>query len=143
MNKKLVLLLTVPPLILGVTLILFGGFLTEHSLDNPQTTSIQVQLIIDYQGYAPNEEYPLNLPSGEYTVYDAMILANLSMETTGAGPLLFINAINGVRNNQDGNNRWWQYWVDRELAPVGAGSYVFQDDAVVEWRYTQPQYSDA
>lgn len=126
-------------LIIGATLILFGSSLIEPTPGNVQPTSIQVHLIINYKGYAPNEEYTLTLPSTNYTVYDAMILTNLSLETTGTGPLRFIVAINGIRNNQDGNNRWWQYWVDGELAPVGAGVYVIQEDSVVEWRYTHPQ----
>jgi len=131
-------LLSVPLLILGVALILFGSSLIEHTPDNVQPTSIQVNLIIDYEDYAPNEEFSLTLPSTNHTVYDAMILTNLSLETTGTGPLLFIVAINGIRNNHDGNNRWWQYWVDGELAPVGVGIYVLQDDTIVEWRYTNP-----
>ncbi|MFX0195511.1 MAG: DUF4430 domain-containing protein [Candidatus Hodarchaeota archaeon] len=141
MDKKLTVLISVPFLLLGVALLLFGGPLIKQSLDNAQTTSIQVHLIIDYQGYAPNEEYTLNLPSNDNTVYDAMILANISMEKTGTGSLLFIEAINGIQNNQDGNNRWWQYWIDGELAPVGAGSYKLYTGAVVEWRYTHPQMS--
>ena len=139
MNKKLAVFLSVPPLILGVALILFGGSLIEYIPKNAQPTSIQVHLIIDYEDYALNEEYTLTLPSTNHTVYDAMILANLSLETTGSGPLLFIEAINGIRNNHDGNNRWWQYWVDGELAPVGVGIYVLHEDSVVEWRYSHPQ----
>lgn len=133
------MILSAPLLILGVVLILFGSSLIKYTPDNVQPTAIQVQLIINYEGYAQNEEYNLTLPSTNHTVYDAMILTNLSLETTGTGPFLFIVAINGIRNNHDGNNRWWQYWVDRELAPVGVGIYVLQDDTIVEWRYTHPQ----
>ncbi len=133
------MIISAPLLILGVALILFGGSLLKYTPENVQPTAIQVHLIINYEGYAPNEEYNLILSSTKHTVYDAMTLTNLSLETTGTGPLLFIVAINGIRNNHDGNNRWWQYWVDRELAPVGVGIYVLQDDAIVEWRYTHPQ----
>lgn len=133
------MILSVPLLIVGVVLILFGSSLLKYTPDNVQPTAIHVHLIINYEDYAPNEEYNLTLPSTKHTVYDAMTLTNLSLETTGTGPLLFIIAINGIRNNHDGNNRWWQYWVDRELAPVGVGIYVLQDDAIVEWRYTHPQ----
>jgi len=126
-------------MILGVILLLNGTPLTEQALDGTQPASIHVHLIIDYQDFAPSEEYSLVLPPGNQTVYNAMVLAKLDMETTGSGSLLFVEAINDIRNNQDGNYHWWQFWVDGELAPVGAGSYVLHDDAVVEWRYTHPQ----
>lgn len=117
-----------------MAILLVGTSLTE----DPAPTSIRVTLIIDYQGFAPNEEYQPLLPPGNQTVVDAMVQANLTLETTGSGALVFVEAINGIRNNQDGN-RWWQFWVDGELAPIGAGSYILSEGAVVEWRYTSPQ----
>ena len=135
LNRKLAAFLIIPPILLGVALLLVGTSLTE----DPVPTSIQVTLIIDYQGFASNEEYRLLLPPGNQTVFDAMVQANLTMKKTGSGVLVFVEAINGIHSNQERNNRWWQFWVDGELAPIGAGSYILSEGAVVEWRYTSPQ----
>jgi len=135
LNRKLAAFLIIPPILLGVALLLVGSSLTN----DPVPTSIQVTLKIDYQGFAPNEEFHLLLPPDNQTVYDAMVRANLTMEKTGSGALVFVEAINGIRNNQDGNDKWWQFWVDGELAPIGAGSYILSEGEVVEWRYTSPR----
>ena len=138
MNRKLAAFLIIPPILLGVALLLVGTSWTEDPVP-PVPSSIHVRLIIDYQGFAPNEEYRLLLPPGNQTVFAAMVRANLTLEKTGSGALVFVEAINGIRNNQDGNNRWWQFWVDGELAPIGAGSYILAEGVVVEWRYTSPR----
>ena len=138
MNKKLAGILIIPPIILATIVILYGGLFTENYLNVRPPESVRMRLAIDYQGFAPNEEYNLSLSPEKQTMYDAMVLAGLDMETTGPGVFLFVEAINGIRNNQDRNNRWWQFWVNGELAPVGVGSYRVHEGENIEWRYTHP-----
>ena len=107
--------------------------MTENNLNVTPPESVRMRMAIDYQGFAPNEEYNLSLSPEKQTMYDAMVLAGLDMETTGSGVFRFVEAINGIRNNQDGNNRWWQFWVNGELAPVGVGSYRVHEGENIEW----------
>ena len=46
-----------------------------------------------------------------------------------------VDAINGVVNNAGGNNRWWEYWVNGELALVSADHYQLRDGDSIEWKY--------
>lgn len=51
----------------------------------------------------------------------------------------FIDSINGVANNANGNGYYWQYWVNDELAPIAADNYVLSDDDHVRWKYCAPE----
>jgi hypothetical protein len=35
----------------------------------------------------------------------------------------FVTSINGVANNANGNGRYWQFWVNDELAPIATDFY--------------------
>jgi hypothetical protein len=37
------------------------------------------------------------------------------------------------------DRKYWQYFVNGILAPVGADSYVPKEDDVIEWRFEEPQ----
>jgi hypothetical protein len=45
----------------------------------------------------------------------------------------FVEEIDGVKNNQAGNN--WFYYVNGQQAPVGVSSYKIKNNDVVEWKY--------
>ncbi|PIT85603.1 hypothetical protein COU36_02330, partial [Candidatus Micrarchaeota archaeon CG10_big_fil_rev_8_21_14_0_10_59_7] len=38
-------------------------------------------------------------------------------------------------------NRYWQYYVDGVLAPVGVDAYKLDRDVTLEFRYESPQLS--
>ena len=61
MNKKLAGILIIPPIILATIVILYGGLFTENYLNVTPPESIHMRLVINYQGFAPNEEYNLSL----------------------------------------------------------------------------------
>ncbi len=46
-----------------------------------------------------------------------------------------VDAINGVANNANGNNKWWEYWVNGALGLVSADHYQLHDGDSVEWKY--------
>jgi hypothetical protein len=45
-----------------------------------------------------------------------------------------VDVINGIRNGAGG--LWWQYWVNGDYGPVGAGRYILADGDAVLWRHT-------
>jgi hypothetical protein len=51
----------------------------------------------------------------------------------------FIISINGVENNANDNGYYWQYWVNDELAPVAADSYILADGDQILWKYCAPE----
>ena len=52
---------------------------------------------------------------------------------------VFINSINGTSNNANGNNLWWQYYVNGGYGEVGCDKKEIFDGDVVEWKYEKPQ----
>lgn len=49
---------------------------------------------------------------------------------------LFIEAINGVENGENGN--YWQYYVNDKYANIGCSNYLLQNNDVVIWRFESP-----
>ena len=52
---------------------------------------------------------------------------------------VFINSINGAINNADGNNLWWQYYVNGGYGEVGCDKKEIFDGDFVEWKYEKQQ----
>ena len=45
-----------------------------------------------------------------------------------------------IGNDKNGaGGRYWQYWVNDKLAPVGASDYVIRSGDVIEWKFTLPK----
>lgn len=72
------------------------------------------------------------------TVLDALkATATVNATYWSAYQSLLIDAINSVANNANGNNMWWEYWVNDELALVGVDQYKLRDGDSVEWKYSK------
>ena len=54
-------------------------------------------------------------------------------EYSGLGSL--IETIGAYENGT--NEKYWQYYINGMLAPVGAGAYVLQADDVIEWKFAE------
>lgn len=65
----------------------------------------------------------------------------LSVGVSWYGNMAFVESIAGVVNNQ-GEGRWWQYWVNGELGPVAANAYLVSDSDSIVWLYTGSQAED-
>ncbi len=52
---------------------------------------------------------------------------------------VFVDAINGARNNDGGNGRWWVFWVDGAYATTAADLTVLHGGEHIAWRYTTPE----
>jgi hypothetical protein len=51
----------------------------------------------------------------------------------------FVTSINGVANNANGNGRYWQFWVNDELAPIATDFYELADGDQILWKYCSPE----
>jgi hypothetical protein len=93
-----------------------------------------VELTIDY-GNSTQQVFP-NL-SGD-TVFDILNqTATVTFIQYAYGK--FITSINDIENNASENGRYWQYWVNEELAPVAADNYILAEGDQVLWRYCAPE----
>ncbi|MCD6515397.1 MAG: DUF4430 domain-containing protein [Candidatus Asgardarchaeum sp.] len=96
-------------------------------------------LIIDYGNGTIEVHYNLNLTNvPNITAFHILFLV-ATVNYTWYGDDVFVDAINGVWNNENDNNRWWQYWVDDELPMIAANHYYLKNNSVVAWRYWTPQ----
>ncbi|MDO8055237.1 MAG: DUF4430 domain-containing protein, partial [Candidatus Hermodarchaeota archaeon] len=97
-----------------------------------------IELTIDY-GNSTQQVFP-NL-SGD-TVFD-ILNQTATVVFTQYAYGKFITSINGVDNNEGENGRYWQYWVNDELAPVAADNYVLVESDQVLWKYCAPETTPA
>ena len=51
----------------------------------------------------------------------------------GMGAL--VTAINGVRQDDGGNGKYWQYYADGSLGSVGVSAYTIERPQTIEFRY--------
>ena len=57
---------------------------------------------------------------------------NFKYQDSGLG--VFIEEINGVKNNSS-DNVYWMFYVNGKMAAVGASDYKLSNNDIVEWRY--------
>lgn len=77
----------------------------------------------------------------EKTVYEILTEMEkenlLSFEETGKGDLLFLESLNGIRNEGLGEEKKnWLYFVDSELAKEGMAQMRVKKDTTITWCYT-------
>lgn len=63
--------------------------------------------------------------------------ANLTTKDYGSAGA-YIVAVNGIAENQGGNGRFWQYYVDGEYGKVGASAFKIGRDLSLELRLEKP-----
>ena len=52
---------------------------------------------------------------------------------------IFVDSINGIQNNAEGNGYFWQYWVNGGLGPIAADNLLLNDGDRVLWKYCAPE----
>jgi|Deesub1362B_J571_1020462.scaffolds.fasta_scaffold12062_2 hypothetical protein len=146
MERKLTITLLLLMVIVYVSALTILMYLApEYSpIENPQheiKPAYNITIIIDYGNGSTQKFTGINLDPPNTTVLHALLLV-ASVEYHYEGPYVFIDAINGVRNNENNNNMWWQYWVNGELPMVAANKYYLNSDDIVEWKYWPSQFSN-
>jgi len=73
------------------------------------------------------------------TVFDLFsspaVVPPLTVASQGSGAGVYVTAINGVVQNQGGNQYWWVYFVNGQEPTVGANAYILNDGDSVAWDY--------
>lgn len=100
-----------------------------------------ITVIIDYGNGTIETFTGINLDPPNTTVFHALLLVAV-VEYHYEGPYVFVDAINDVRNNENNNNKWWQYWVNGELPMIAANKCYLNSNDIVEWRYWPSQFSN-
>jgi len=67
------------------------------------------------------------------TALDLLLQLDPTATTSGEGENAFVTAIAG-RAADPAENEFWGFYVNGEMAPVGAGSYVMEDGDVITWK---------
>lgn len=66
------------------------------------------------------------------TVLD-QLAAHAAIETKDSTYGVYVDTINGKQGGTDG--KYWTFYVDGQMAQVGAAEYVTQGGEVIEWRF--------
>jgi hypothetical protein len=124
--------------LLILTLVLLAGCIGQTQtglLKQPLVIGadeVEVTVRINYGEHV--ESHAVMMDIGSMVLEATEKVAELGTEEYSFGRL--VTSINGVENGV--GNHYWQYYVDGELAPVGAGAYVVEEPIEVEWRYEVP-----
>lgn len=97
------------------------------------TVSISVK---DPQGrtYLDRTSYTL---AANATVYDLLRKTGLEITTAGSGSGVYIKAIEGLAEFDQGAGSGWMYCVNGVFPELSCGAYVLSDGDDVEWLYTR------
>lgn len=150
-TKRNIILLTSTVLLfgfLGSLLFLNNLFFINPNLNNNPNSNenpnmvkpaYNLTLYIDYGNGTVEKHFNLNLTDVlNITVFD-LLLKVAVVNYSWYGDAVFVDAINGVFNNENNSNRWWQYWVNGELPMIAANQYYLENDSLVEWKYWYSQ----
>jgi hypothetical protein len=86
---------------------------------------IRASLIIENDSTITREA---RLDAGS-TVFDLMTACSIPFEEEGG----FVISINGIPQDTKAG-LYWMYYINGELAPIGAAEYVVQDGDEITWR---------
>lgn len=87
-----------------------------------------IDLIIDFGNGTVTSDSELSAPD----VYN-LTVSLFEVDEVWAGDRVFINAIDGVQQDE---NHGWQYWVNGNYASIAANLYILQDGDSVLWNRT-------
>lgn len=125
-------------LIIGLMMLsALGMLITPHISYNPSSATIihgclavDIELTIDY-GNTTQQVFSNQIGVTVFDILNQTSVVTFTQYAYGK----FITSINGVENNANNNGRYWQYWVNDELAPVAADNYLLTDGDQVLWKY--------
>jgi hypothetical protein len=103
-----------------------------------------VRLVVDYGDDVQIRFGALPWKEG-MTVIDALEAAGklahgVSSHHRGSGATALVTQIGDLKNaapTKDRNSTW-MFWVNKNLAEVGAGSYMLHPRDIIVWKYTTP-----
>ncbi|MBD3189402.1 MAG: DUF4430 domain-containing protein [Candidatus Heimdallarchaeota archaeon] len=107
---------------------------------DPSEESLEVNLFINFNGYGENVNRSLSfLANQTATAYSILLQANLSVESKSFAQGIFIEAIEGVY--QDNDHFWW-YLVDGEDGTVASNRCNLREKNAKKVTWIYKSYSD-
>lgn len=127
-NTKLIKILLI---VAGVLLISAGAVFAVNSLQPDDTTPAQT----DSQEQATATESTLDkveyTATAEGSALDQLLAINDSVVTVESEMGVYVDSINGLAGGTDG--KYWSFYVDGEMAAVGAADYQPKGGETIEW----------
>ena len=129
-----------------LSLVIIVSSTNLFSIFTPQEKS--ENLIYDVSIIITSPEWNIkytNVTTSNYTVADLLFecadVYNFSVKKSyfPGYNSYYIDEINGIVNGND--NRYWQYYVNNELADMGCSTYLLQDGDIVEWCFEVPDWT--
>ena len=130
---------------LVVAVIVAGSFVYEGATREPagaasETTPTYINAFLVIEGVLPKAN--VRVPEGSALallteVSKEQSFALKTKEYQGMGTL--VEKIGEFENGTDG--KYWHYYVNNLLAPVGADAYKVKEGDVIEWRFHTPDES--
>ena len=99
---------------------------TEDTGSEMEEITAEINILIDGEAVADLSK-EITVPEGTYLL-DVM---HENYEVTEEGG--FISAIEGIEQDLDAE-RYWLYYIEGEMASVGAADYELQEGDQIEWR---------
>jgi hypothetical protein len=137
---KNIVLIVIPLLIIivvGISLVSIEVITTEPPKINSDV--INTKLIIDY-GNGHIDSY--NIKIGNATVFSVLMQASREYNFTVGAKYYdqyqshYIYSINSVN---EGNNNFWQYYLNGNYGTVGADHQSVKNNDCVEWKFQEPK----
>lgn len=119
-------------IILAAILIL-GGSLLGSYVSNKQAQKSVAGTQIQFQ---PVVEKTISYDGQEGKNALELLNASHEVKTEESTVGIFVTSIDNTVNESD---KYWMFYVDGQLAPVGADQYTTKNDEKIEWRYERFQ----
>ncbi len=108
-------------------LITIGGFGVYH---NTQSSRVDTATHTTHTETTKRESIAYNGIEGQTALATLVELVPVETQSSEFGD--FVTSIDG--SVADSNSEYWAFYVNGELAPVGASSYITQDGDMIEWK---------
>lgn len=121
---------------LVVAILAVGGILTTLYIQNVKKTdeASQTQTTTEVK---VDPEYITYVATAGKTSLDQLKEVNSTVVTTSSTWGDFVDTVNGLKGGTDG--KYWTFYIDGEMASVGAGSYTQKGGEKIEWKFVNLQ----
>ena len=116
---------------------IFFGCVQQNGKSSEDAKNLSVNVIINFGERNVSKTVSIAKGQTALAAFDEAAVLNKTSSKWG----IFVSGIDGIDGNMNGNGKYWQYYVDGILAPVGADAYVLENDVALEFRYELPPES--
>ena len=120
-----------------------GVIVFEYPESFPSNETINVSLIIDY-GDGRIDRFNISLDSKNSTAYHVLLAAKNEYGLTFEAEYFpqykshYIYSINSTEEDPKAN-KFWQYYINGNYAPVGVDLQKVRDGDIIEWKLQEPK----